>query len=310
METNERILNLVKERGPILPVQISKEINDNILMTSARLSELLSNKKIKISNTKVGGSPLYFVQGQERKLQEYSENLAAKEKEAYNLLKQNQILNDSRQEPAIRVALRQIKDFAIPLQVNYQNKQEIFWKWYMLDNIEAESILKERLSKKAESPKDKPEAKKEEIQKKEQVQVPEKKEESVKKPILKTETTKKIENSRETITKESKHILNDSFLNTINKFFTKNKMEIIETKEIKKNSEIDFIATLETPIGNVKYFCKTKNKKKINESDLSTSLLQAQSKGLPLLFLTTGKITKKSKENLNTNFKNILYKEI
>jgi len=47
-------------------------------------------------------------------------------------------------------------------------------------------------------------------------------------------------------------------------------MVIIERNEIKKNSEIDFIARLETQIGNIKYFCKSKNKKKINESSKRT----------------------------------------
>jgi len=131
MEINERILSIIKEKGPILPVQASKEINETILMTSARLSELLTAKKIKISNLKVGGSPLYYFQGQENKLQNFTDNLNGMEKKAYDLLSQNKILKDSDQEPAIRVALRQIKDFAVPLQVIYDNRTEIFWKWYL-----------------------------------------------------------------------------------------------------------------------------------------------------------------------------------
>src|SRR3989338_3139236 len=136
MATNEQILELVKQKGPILPIHISKHINDNILMTSARLSELLSYKKIKISNIKVGGSPLYYFEGQEIKLQNYADNLGSKEKKAYDMLLENKLLRDTTQEPAIRVALRQIKDFPIPLQVNYENKAEIFWRWYLTDNNE------------------------------------------------------------------------------------------------------------------------------------------------------------------------------
>ena len=127
MEINERILAFVKEKGPVLPVQVSKEINDSILMTSARLSELLSSKHIKISYVKVGSSPLYYFQGQESKLQNFTDNLHEKEKKAYELLRQNKVLKDSVQDPVIRVALRQIKDFAVPLQVSYENKTEIFW---------------------------------------------------------------------------------------------------------------------------------------------------------------------------------------
>ena len=148
MATNEQILDLVKQKGPILPVHVSKQINDNLLMTSARLSELLSNKKLKISSIKVGGSPLYYVDGQESRLQDYADNLGSKEKEAYNLLKEKKVLRDLVLEPAIRVALRMIKDFSIQLQVNYLDKTEIFWKWYLTQNSEAQEIINEALSKK------------------------------------------------------------------------------------------------------------------------------------------------------------------
>jgi len=293
MEINERILSIVKERGPILPVRISKEINDNILMTSARLSELLSGKQIKISYVKVGGSPLYYVSGQETKLQDYSDNLVDKEKEAYNLLKQNKILRDLAQEPSVRVALRQIKDYAVPLQVNYESKVEMFWKWYLTISSEAESLIKGILSKKDG-------IKKKEINEKtNEKEVIQKKEE----PIL----TKKLKEKSISQIKKNDKI---NFVKEINNYFNKNEINIIETTEVKKNSEIDFIIELQTTIGKVKYFCKSKNKKKINESDLSTAVIQAQSKGLPLLFLTKGELAKKSKDMLNTNLKNIVYKEI
>ena len=297
MEINERILSLVKEKGPMLPVQIAKEINDNILMASARLSELLSAKQIKISNLKVGGSPLYYFTGQESKLQNFTDNLHGKPKDAYNLLKQDKILRDSAQEPAIRVALREIKDFAVPLQVNYKNNVEIFWKWYLTDNKEAESLIKNILSKKEFTP-EKP---KEEVKK-----------EIISKPLEETEQKKEIQEElkKDATKKIRKTIDKTSFLKEIHNFLNKAKINIIETKEIKKNNEIDFIVELQTQLGNIRYFCKTKNKKKISEGDLSSALLNAQSKGLPLLFLTTGKTTKKSKEKLGTDFKNIVYREI
>lgn len=296
METNERILSLVKEKGPILPVQIAKEINDNILMASARLSELLSAKQIKISNLKVGGSPLYYFTGQESKLQNFTDNLHGKPKDAYNLLKQDKILRDLSQEPAIRVALREIKDFAVPLQVNYKNNIEIFWKWYLTDNKEAESLIKNIVSKK-EIAQQKP---KEEVKK-----------EAIQKPLEKTEPKKEvpIELKKDT-TKIKKKTDKGKFLEDIQNFLNKAKINIIETKEIKKNNEIDFIVELQTQLGNVRYLCKTKNKKKISEGDLSSALLNAQSKNLPLLFLTKGKATKKLKEKLGTDFKNIVYREI
>lgn len=297
METNERILALVKEKGPLLPVQVSKEINDTILMTSARLSELLSNKQIKISHVKVGGSPLYYFQGQENKLQDYSNNLVEKEKEAYELLKKNKILKDVIQDPSIRVALRQIRDFAVPLQVNYQNTIEIFWKWYLLDNDESQLLIKNTLSKLETKIKDKTI---EDVTKTE----PQKE--------LNQETQKKLPKETEKeITKKPKQTFPKiSFLTVIEIFFNKNKLDVLETNLIKKNSEIDFVVELQTSIGNVKYFCKSKNKKKISEGDIGSALVQAQSKNLPLLFLTKGDLTKKAKEMLGNEFKNIVFKKI
>ena len=294
METNERILSLVREKGPILPVQASKEINENILMTSARLSELLTSKQIKISNLKIGGSPLYYSQGQEHKLQNFTDNLNGVERKAYNLLSQNKILKDSEQEPAIRVALRQIKDFAVPLQVNYKNKIEIFWKWYLVDNKEMELLIKNRLSEKKEATSEKKlQNQQERISQEKLLDVP-------KEEIHKKEEIKKI---KKTIDK-------DLFLKNIHNFFNKSRINIIEKYDIKGNTEIDFLIGIQTLIGNLKYFCKSKNKKKISDADLSSAVIQSQSKNLPLLFLTNGILTKKAQEMLNNEFKNITFKRI
>ena len=320
MSTNEQILDLVKQKGPILPVQVSKHINDNILMTSARLSELLSSKKLKISSIKVGGSPLYYVDGQEVKLQNYADNLGSKEKEAYNLLKEKKVLRDLVLEPAIRVALRMIKDFSIQLQVNYLDKTEIFWKWYLTQNSEAQEIINEALSKKEaikqgpiETQKDDP-AKKYQtstnVEKQETRPIQAIKQDAAKTPLL-DKTSKIADKTKEELIKKPRQTTDRNYLlNKTNSFFSRNKINKVDEKEIKKNLEMDFIVELETSIGKAKYFCKSKNRKKISESDLSTAMIQAQSKGLPLIFITTGKISKKAMEMLNTDFKNIIYREI
>ena len=286
MEINERILSIIREKGPILPVQASKEINENILMTSARLSELLTAKHIKISNLKIGGSPLYYSPGQEHKLQNFTDNLNGMEKKAYDLLLQNKILKDSDQEPAIRVALRQIKDFAVLLQVNYENKTEIFWKWYLIDNKEVEVFIKNKLSIKRETISEKPtkritQEKLLETRETQRVSGPQKSEgffRGSKEEIQKKDIIKKI---KKTIDK-------DLFLKNIHNFFNKNKINIVETYDTKRNTEMDFIIELQTSIVNIKYFCKSKNKKKVSDADLSSAVIQAQSKNLPLLFLING----------------------
>jgi len=44
------------------------------------------------------------------------------------LLMQKKILRDKTAEPIVRVALRSIKDFAVPLQVKINDNVEIFMK--------------------------------------------------------------------------------------------------------------------------------------------------------------------------------------
>jgi len=297
MDKNETILAIIREKGPVLPVQVSKQINDSILIASARLSELLTSKRIKISHLKIGGSPLYYSPGQENQLQNFVDDLGGMEKKAYNLLLQNKVLRDSTQEPAIRVALREIKDFAIPLQVNYQDKTEIFWKWYLTDNREAEPSIKNILSKKEEIYTEK---------------LPKKTEEKIPQEIPKQETKKEIleEFGKDTTKKPRKTIDKHLFLKETHDFFNKNKMKVIETNDIKKNTEIEFIVELQTTIGGIRYFCKSKNKKKISDADLSSAVIQSQSKNLPLLFLTNGILTKKAQEMLKHEFKNITIKNI
>ena len=58
LEIKQKILRTFRTRGPSLPVHIAKEINMSILFASAFLSELLSEKELKLSNMIVGSTPI------------------------------------------------------------------------------------------------------------------------------------------------------------------------------------------------------------------------------------------------------------
>ena len=295
METRDKILEFIKMKGPVLPVQISKEIGSNILMASAHLAELTASSRLKISTIKVGGSPLYYLLGQEAQLQKYTSNMNDKEKKAYDSLQQNKILRDAEQEPVIRVALREIKDFAIPLNVNYNNNKEIFWKWYLINNDEAEQLIKSKLE--IQKPVEK-KIEQESIQK----EMPSKIDEKQILPIQKQlkEKTKKYK-PRE---KE------DNFLKDIIKFFEKNKINVISSETIKKNSEIDFIVEIPSVVGNLQYYCKARNKKRISDSDLSNAYVKGQFKKLPILVISSGDLSAKAQEMLTKELNNITFKKI
>ena len=84
----ENILRLIKQKGPSLPVPLSRELYQSSLFVSAFLSELVSERKLKMSSMRVGNSPLYFVPGQKPMLAKFFNYLNNKEKEAFNLLKE------------------------------------------------------------------------------------------------------------------------------------------------------------------------------------------------------------------------------
>ena len=277
MDINQKIVELIKIKGPVIPSQISKEVGLDILMTSARLSELSSDGKLRISNLKVGSTPLYYLPNQESSLQNFSQNLHDKEKVAFNLLKEKKILKDRELEPVTRVALREIKDFAVPLQVTHQDKTDIFWKWYLLSKEEASSLIKSLLDEKL------PEKERE---------VRKETKNEIKKPIEEKQTKKFVD-------------ITPSLLDEIKSHLKKNRITIKSIEIIRKNSEIDFILEIPSGIGTLEYYCKAKNKKRISEGDLSSAYVQGQLKKLPVLFLAKGEITKRAKEMLNKEIKNM-----
>lgn len=297
METRERIVEIVKVKGPVLPVQISKEIGSNILMASAHLAELTASNRLKISTIKVGGSPLYYLQGQEAMLQKYVSNMNDKEKKAFDLLNQQKVLRDSEQEPVIRVALREIRDFAIPLNVTHNSNKEVFWKWYLTPNEEAEQIIKEKLE--ILQPIEKPTEKIQKQEIKEQ-RTEQKKVESVQKE------SKPKKGPRKYKPREKE----DNFLKDIMKFFEKNNINVVNSEIIKRNSEIDFIVDIPSVVGNLQYYCKAKNKKRINDSDLSSAYVKGHFKKLPVLVISTGDLSAKAQEILAKELNNLTFKKI
>ncbi|MBL7147282.1 MAG: hypothetical protein ISS82_00460 [Nanoarchaeota archaeon] len=261
LEVNANIVDFVRRNGPVLPVQISKEIGSNLLFAGAIMSELVRNKKLKLSYVKVGGSPVYYVEGQENKLQDYYKYLNEKEREIYEILKEKKVLEDTKLEPWQRVAIREIKDFANMLKTN---TGEIFWKWYLTDLKDAEIIIKSWI----------------------------KKEKKVEEKIVKEpKVIEKQEKLRE-----------GASLEFINEYFIKKNIKILEENLIRKNKEVDYTVNIPSEVGNIKFFVKFKDKKKISDSDLILAHNKSRSKKLPLLFLSKGDLTKKAMEYIEKDY--------
>jgi len=107
----EKVLSFIKANGPSLPIQIAKVMEKDTFFAGAILSDLLAKRAIKITTAKIGGSPLYYLPDQNDKLSKLYDHLPLREKEAYSLLQEKKVVNDSELQPAIRVALQMLKDF-------------------------------------------------------------------------------------------------------------------------------------------------------------------------------------------------------
>jgi hypothetical protein len=136
MRAEDKILNFLSFNGPSLPIKIAKNIKEELLITSAYLSELAQQRKVKISNLKIGTSPLYYLPGQDSQLVNFTGGLNRKDHDVLMALKLNGVLKETDLDLLAKVALRSLKDFAVPIHVGFLGKRELFWKWHTLSEIE------------------------------------------------------------------------------------------------------------------------------------------------------------------------------
>ncbi len=292
-ELEQKILNFVKINGPVLPVQISKSIGKDIIYAGAILSSLIASKQILITNAKIGGSPIYYVKGQEPKLQVLGPHLKQKEREAFELLRGKGILRDSEVGPVNRVALREIVDFAFSITGKINDKEEIFWRWYLISDEEA----KKRISALFEPAKEIKEVINKSFKEVEPI---------VEKKFIEKSLIKKEEIAPLKVEKEIKKDIKDEFLDIVEAYIKKSGIEMMTRELVKKNREVNMIVKLPTSIGMLNFFLKAKNKKSISNLDLSLAHNEGQQRNLPTLFLSNGNVAKKADQFIKKNLKNQL----
>ena len=294
---DEQVIRIIATKGPILPAQLAKETGSNTMIAGAVLSKLVSDRKLFISHTKIGGSPVYYLREQAYKLQELYNYLNEKDKKTFEILKSRRIMRDAEQDALTRVSLRQIKDFAVPLEVTLGDKKEIFWKWYMTNDPEATELIRDFLK----NAKELVEAKKEKPAEK-TVEHKREEERLLTSFVKEEKTEEKIIQKKEKLEEPKKAIVevpgSDAFADKIIKFL-KERGVIIKNIEIKKkNSEIDLVLSVPSIVGDIDYYCRAKNKAKISDSDLSSAYVKGKLKKLPAMLITSGVLTKKASQML------------
>jgi DNA-binding Lrp family transcriptional regulator len=280
--TKEKILSIIQKNGPSFPVQIARAINVSPLFTSVFLSELFEDNKLKMSHMKVGSSSLYFLPGQESQLENFIEHLNQREKEAFSLIKSALVLEDGRQTPVMRVALRAIKDFAIPFKITSNNAEMIFWKYFSLSDDEFDLKIQKILNPAFIPPQKKPEEE-------------QKQEESKQKQETNAETPE-IPKIKEKKAKKKSDIASE-FAEKLKDYLLAKDVEILEAI-LEKKKEFVAKVRIDTLFGKQEYYLIAKDKKKINETDLTLALQKAQTEKMPALIMSPGEIDKKAHPHL------------
>jgi hypothetical protein len=262
-EAKQKILLNIQGNGPSYPAKIAREMNLAPLFISAFMSELVNEQKLKMSSMKVGSSPLYVFPGQENKLENFTNYLGSKEKETWIKLKESKILKDQDQDPATRVALQNIKDFAVPFILTKQDQPTKYWRYFTISEDEVLKIIEPKTKKKEETPA---------VREQDNSQIAR---EPQKKPLKKK------------VLKES------AYLEKIKNYFASQNAELAEIKPLKAR-EYQALTTFQTALGKQKYLVLIKEKKRLTEEDIALSIHKAQTEKAPVLILTPGTLDKEA----------------
>jgi len=267
------VLDIIKREGPSLPSSVSGRIGIPLLLTSALFSEMRSDKSVKLSSLKVGGSPLYYVEGQEAMLDNFMKHLELKEQEAFELLKESEVVDEEKMQPAFRVAFRSMKDFAVPVTVKLESGEKVFWKFHTTSNETVNQKITELLKIKESKP---------EIEKAKEIEAPaEKSAEGIMEKSEHKKSAKKPKDNEKTKGKITDWI---------------GKKGLIMEREI--DEENSCVVSTNSQVGKLHFLAVTKLKKSISEADLSLAYQQGQQAKMPVLLLTNGILTKKAQAYL------------
>ncbi len=291
-ERTSKIISIIKLKGPVVPSQISGEIGYNQLMTSAMLSDLVSSKTLMISYLKVGSSPLYYFPEQKSMLENFIDKLPGKEKEAFLMIKRAVLVEDTKLEPVFKVAIRNLKDFAIPIQIVDKGIDRIFWHFYTLPRDDAVKRIEDILKNEAPAKEEKKEVK--ELVKEEKIE-----------PIKKIVRKRKVSKPAIKISTEEKSKLKEQILN----FAKTIELEVAEEKKSVKD-EFHMLASVNSTLGKLPYLLIFKNKEIVNIKDLKDACKKGAKEKMPVLFITKGKLDENAEKSLSSFKGHLIFRKI
>ena len=216
---------------------------------------------------------MYFIPGQEPLLENFSQYLKSKEKDAFIILKEKRFLKDKDLDPAIRVAIRGIRDFAVAFKRN----DEIYWRYFTIPESEFQISIEPPKEKEIIIVEEKPI---EEIKPVEKIKSIEEVVVSIPEEIKKSPRKIKAK-------KQPKKDNKNNFFNKVKEFLSQRQIEILSIEEIGINKIIFKVRN------DGEYIIIAYNKKKISEQDVVNSHKKSVELGLPYKILLLGEPLKR-----------------
>jgi len=275
----DAVFEIVKQ-GPVLPIEVATKLNLDSFTAKALLDYLFDNKKVKITEQKVGDASIYFVPGHELAAEAKLKALLNIKPKVGNFatepIAQTPDLEKKRAEFLQR--LKEIEEREKKVQERSQEQSQV-------KTFEAVQL----------APKAEIEPEKENID-----STPIKSEELSAQGDLQSEIilreekieTAKIKEIKETKEKESNLIEEAiAWLNAIH-------ANVLQKELRKKGKEALLKVLIESPLGNLPLLVFVLNKKSISEAELSLVYAESVRKACPALILAKGKLTKSASSYL------------
>ncbi len=295
MLDKNQIIALLKEKGPLLPVEISKALGVDSFMSNAYLSELSGSGEIKKSEERVGSSPLYYLFGQESatkaKIDDLNNSFA---KTARTFMSKEKEETQEIREKREQFAKRFEKTIAEIEKENTQEKKRIIPSPKLEPIKKPEPVRTREPLRSFDPPKSEP--MKLRVQENIKSSNLEQIKQEIKQKYLNQQTQVKpmpqpVAPSLEKVSVQK----TKSFVDNARQYLTGNGSKIID-EIAEKKTEASLVIAIPSPLGEIKFYCKVRDKKKINEADLSLAYIEGLNRKLPTLFLTNGQLAATAKE--------------
>ena len=290
----DKILALLREKGPMFPAEVAAKLGGNSFLMKVYLSELVSEKHLLASSFGLKEGKIYFLPGQEK----------AAEKKVNQILsiKRTPLMySDSKNKKLSSETLEKQRKFA-QLAAEAEKKDAEF------ERIKAQRMKELETQRKQEAARQekflKEQARKQTLEKQRQRNFQSKAPIIHKPNIQQTQQTSAYFKQKQEIKKAK----SSNFIDNAMNFLQEHHIEITEELESKKK-EIDLLLNVPSPLGPLPFFCRIRDKKKINDADLSLVHSQALQKNMNALLLTPGSLSKSAQEFLEKT-KNMFVKII